>query len=196
MPTRAPREETQPHTSHRNANIIQHHINHTIDTITTPTTPIQTQQVTPNMTPQHTDGYTRPPLPTLAPTDIRVLSHNINTIPTSSPAELGVSFDLYRNLNPSIIGLQETNQNWSKYDETTGRVKQCTERRWPGSKLVTAHCPDKSFRGPNQPGGVAQMILMKITARVTKHGKDPLGRFAWQEILLDGDRTLLIVTAY
>jgi hypothetical protein len=36
----------------------------------------------------------------------------------------------------------------------------------------------------------------KITARVTKHGKDPLGWFAWQEILLDGEQTLLIVTAY
>jgi hypothetical protein len=137
-----------------------------------------------------------PPLPPLAPTDIRVLSHNINTIPTSSPAELGVSFDLYRNLNPSIIGLQETNQNWSKHDETTGRVKQCIERRWSGSKLVTAQCKDKSFRGPNQPGGIAQMVLRQLTARVTKHGKDPLGRFAWQEILLDGARTLLIVTAY
>jgi hypothetical protein len=40
------------------------------------------------------------------------------------------------------------------------------------------------------------MILMKITTRVTKHGKDPLGRYAWQEILLDGEQTLMIVTAY
>jgi len=40
------------------------------------------------------------------------------------------------------------------------------------------------------------MILRQLTARVVKCGKDPLGRFTWQEILLDGQRTLLIVTAY
>jgi hypothetical protein len=39
-------------------------------------------------------------------------------------------------------------------------------------------------------------IVMKIIARVTKHGRDPLGRYVWQEILLDGERTLMIVTAY
>jgi hypothetical protein len=50
-----------------------------------------------------------------------------------------------------------------------------------------AHCPDTSFRSPNQPGGVAQIILMKITSRVTKHGRDPLGRYAWQGIVLDGE---------
>jgi hypothetical protein len=31
---------------------------------------------------------------------------------------------------------------------------------------------------------------------VVTNGKDPLGRFAWQEILLDGQRTLLVITAY
>jgi hypothetical protein len=82
----------------------------------------------PITTPQLRSGYAALPLPTLKPTEIRVLSHNINTLPTSSPAELGVSFDLYRNLNPSILGLQETNKNWSKYDATVGRLKQCTER--------------------------------------------------------------------
>jgi hypothetical protein len=158
MPTRAPRDETQLHTPH----CLTHITTQVTETTTPHTTPTQTPHVTLDNTPQHNNGYTRPPLPMLAPTDIHVLLHNINTIPTLSPAELGASFNLYHNLNPSIIGLQETNQNWSKYDETTGQVKQCMERRWPGSKLVTAHCPDTSFRGPNQLGGVAQMILMKI----------------------------------
>jgi hypothetical protein len=107
-----------------------------------------------------------------------------------------VSFDLYANLNPSIIGLQETNKNWLHYDSTTGHVKQCIDRHWPGSKLVTAHCPDPSFRDSSQPGGVAQMVLRQLTARVKAHGKDELGRYAWQEILLDGERTLIVVTAY
>jgi hypothetical protein len=158
-----------------------------ITTITTTTT-TTTQDIS--------DGYACLPLPILKPTEIRVLSHNDNTLPTTSIEELGASFDLYRNLNPTIIGMQETNKNWSKYDPTVGRIKQCIEQRWPGSKLATAHCTDDAFKSPYLPGRVAQMILQKLTARVVKHGKDPLGRYVWQEILLDGERTLIIVTAY
>jgi hypothetical protein len=66
---------------------------------------------------------------------------------------------MYQNLNPTILGLQETNKNWSKYDPTVGRVKQCIKQRWPGSQLVTAHCPDDYFQSLYQPGGVAQMVL-------------------------------------
>ena len=40
------------------------------------------------------------------------------------------------------------------------------------------------------------MVLRQLTGRVTKHGKDKLGRYAWQEILLNGNRTLLVITAY
>jgi hypothetical protein len=132
----------------------------------------------------------------LEPTEIRVLSHNVNTLPTTSIKELGASFDPYQNLNPTMIGMQETNKNWSKYDPTVGRVKQCIKRRWPGSKLVTAHCHDDAFKTSYQPGGVAQMLLQKLTTHAVKHGKDPLGRYAWQEFLLDGTRTLMVVTIY
>jgi hypothetical protein len=155
----------------------------------TPTTTTTTEQ-------DICDGYMCLPLPTLKPTEIRVFSHNINSLPTTSTAELGASFDMYRNLNPTILGLQETNKNWSKFDLTVGRVKQCVERRWPGSQLVTAHCPDASFQSSYQPGGVAQIVLRQLTSRIKAHGKDPLGRFAWQEFLLEGTRTLLVVTAY
>jgi hypothetical protein len=58
----------------------------------------------------------------LRPTDIRVLSHNINTLPTTSVAELGAPVDLYHNLSPSIIGMQEPNKNWTCYDSTIGRL--------------------------------------------------------------------------
>ena len=111
-------------------------------------------------------------------------------------AELGATFDLYHHLSPSIIGLQETNKNWNCYDATIGRIKQSIQRRWPGSKLTTAHCSEDVFHGPSQPGGVAQMILRQLTARVIKHGKDPYGRFTWHETMLDGTRNLLVVTAY
>jgi hypothetical protein len=75
-------------------------------------------------------------------------------------------------------------------------VRDVITRRWPGAKLVTAHCPDPVFKGPHQPGGVAQITLKKITGRVLTRGKDPLGSFTWQQILLDGTRTLYVITAY
>jgi hypothetical protein len=40
------------------------------------------------------------------------------------------------------------------------------------------------------------MTLTKLTGRVINHGKDELGRYVWQEIRLNGERTLLIITAY
>jgi hypothetical protein len=60
--------------------------------------------------------------------EIRVFSHNIDSLPTTSTEELGASFDMHQNLNTTILGLQETNKNWSKFDPTVGRVKQCVEQ--------------------------------------------------------------------
>ena len=207
MPERATYEDishtprSDGHTTTTHTQPPNHNTNHTTPINTThtnqtPTIPQNPHPPTANINQQIDAGYTVLPLPTLLPTDLRVLSHNINTLPTASQAELGASFDLYHRLNPSIIGLQETNKNWTLYDPTVGRLKQCIERRWTRSKLVTAHCPEPSFKTPAQPGGVAQMILRQLTARVKSHGKDPIGRFAWQEILLDGKRTLIIITAY
>ena len=74
--------------------------------------------VSPN--PQNYYGYTPLPLPALAPTDLQLISHNINTLHTMTTAELGATFDSYATLNPTIIGLQETNKNWSLYKKTEG----------------------------------------------------------------------------
>jgi hypothetical protein len=46
-----------------------------------PPTPITTRQTE--------AGYTSLPLPTISPSNLCVLSHNINSLPTSSTAELG-----------------------------------------------------------------------------------------------------------
>ena len=141
MPARAS-DEANLHTPHgpTHTHSQQHHHNNLPQPQPNlnPPTPITTQQTE--------AGYTSLPLPTLLTTDIRVLSHNINSLPTSSTAELGATFDLYHHLSPSIIGLQETNKNWKCYDATIGRIKQCIQRRWPGSKLSTAHCSEEAFK--------------------------------------------------
>ena len=135
-PSQLPSEMTlnlaaQLHNSHTPTSLLTPPILPTMPTTTTPTNntpPPNTNNPTPIQ--NHIDsGYTVLPLPNLLPTDIRVLSHNINSLPTASEAELGASFDLYHQLNPSVIGLQETNKNWTFYDATVGRIRQCLERR-------------------------------------------------------------------
>ena len=74
----------------------------------------------PSLEPSILYGYTTIPLPALAPTDLHLISHNVNTLHMTTTAELGATFDAYEALQPTIIGLQETNKNWSLYDKTEG----------------------------------------------------------------------------
>ena len=161
------------------------------------TTHTETAHTTPTQTPTTpNNGYAQLPLPTLRPTDIRLISHNINTLHTTTEAEIATTLDFYREFDPTIIGLQETNKNWTIFEKTEGPLRKVTQQRWPGARIVTAHSRDKAFHGPHQPGGVAQIVLRQLTGRVTSHGKDALGRYAWQEILLDGTHKLIVITAY
>jgi hypothetical protein len=100
--------------------------------------PLQEQQTQdtqplPN-TPNNTNGYTKLSLPSLLPTEIHILSHNINTLHTITPAKLGATLDLYQELDPTIIGIQECNKNWSKYTTTEGHLRDVLNRRWNGNK--------------------------------------------------------------
>ena len=128
-----------PHNSHY---IPITHNTHTTSTLThdttTPTTPMSqptensTNNATtnvPTLTPDTSPepsihyGYATMPLPELAPTDLRLLSHNINTLHTTTSAELGATFNTYEALQPTIIGLQETNKNWLLYDKMEGPLR-------------------------------------------------------------------------
>jgi hypothetical protein len=150
-------------------------------------------------TPNHTrslTGYAQLPLPTLRHTDIRLISHNINTLSTTTNIELETTLNAYKEFDPTVLGLQECNRNWANYNQTELPLRTVLTRRWPGAKVVTAHNKEECFSGPHQPGGVAQIILQKLTGRITSHGSDHMGRFAWQQLLLDGSRHLLLITAY
>ena len=61
---------------------------------------------------------------------------------------------------------------------------------------MTAHCKDDVFTSLHQPGGVAQLLLNKLTGCIINHGHDDLGRYAWQIIILDGTHNLVLITAY
>ena len=77
----------------------------------------------PTPTPLHSHGYTSLPLPELRQQEIRIISHNINTLHTTTVAELGATFDSYSEFQPMIIGLQEMNKNWSLYDKTEAPLR-------------------------------------------------------------------------
>ena len=87
-------------------------------------TPPPTHHITPPLlTATITNGYAHLPLPTLHQTDVRLISHNINTLHTSTQAELGTTFELYQNFDPTILGIQECNKNWSIYDRTVAPLR-------------------------------------------------------------------------
>ena len=77
----------------------------------------------PTSIPSNSHRYTSLPLPELNQQDIRIISHNINTLHTTTTAELGATFDSYSEFQPMIIGLQETNKNWSLYDKTEAPLR-------------------------------------------------------------------------
>ena len=137
-----PHGDLHPHTSHAHQFTTPTHTPHT--SATAHDTQIHIHSISsiqaPNMTPAAIDatqtpsnehgpdpttlyGYTTLPLPELAPTDLRLFSHNINTLHTLTSAKLGATFDSYETFQPTIIGLQETNKNWSLYDKTEGPLQ-------------------------------------------------------------------------
>jgi hypothetical protein len=85
---------------------------------------------------------------------------------------------------------------WSKYTTTEGPLHDALNQRWNGDKLVTAHCRKTFFTSYGQPCGIAQMVLGQITGWVVARGRDELGPYAWQGILLDGTQKLLMITAH
>ena len=83
----------------------------------------------PTPIPSHSHGYTSLPLPELRQQEIRIISHNINTLHTTTTAKLGATFDSYSEFQPMIIGLQETNKNWSLYDKTEALLRTIVNQR-------------------------------------------------------------------
>ena len=117
------------HSTHTHTTIINHAHN-LFNTRHESTSPSQTPTAHPTMIfpadmptkcptsiPSNIHGYTSLQLPELNQQDIRIISHNTNTLHTTTMAELGAPFDSYSEFQPTIIGLQETNKNWSLNDK-------------------------------------------------------------------------------
>lgn len=142
--------------------------------------------------------YTELPLQEPDPESIRIVFNNVNSLPTQNQGQLAATLRKYIDLQADVIGLAETNRNWTRVDDTVNPIKH-TMNALLGlrtTRLETAHCKEDFNTNITQRGGVAQIILRKVSGRIKSQGKDPLGRWCWQELHLDGTRTLVLITAY
>ena len=161
---------------------------------TTPqTTPIPTTTI-PNTMKTYTDELTA-----LQPNGIRLLYCNVNGLKTDCSAELENTLVAFLKQEPTILGLIETQRNWKNYENTAEPLRKHinAHQRTKTTKIAMSHCNEEhTTKKIYQPGGVAQVTLKPIQNRVQAVGSDDMGRWAWQEIRLDGTRKLYVMTAY
>jgi hypothetical protein len=143
--------------------------------------------------------YTKTPLPPVAPEAIRILYNNTNALQTKNEEILAKSIENYIKHEPTILGLIETKQNFRLAEQTTkplGQMVQATLNSQAKVKLVTSSCfEEHTARNLKEPGGVCQLLLGQILSLHKQSGSDDLGRWAWQELRVDGVRSLYVITA-
>jgi hypothetical protein len=64
-------------------------------------------------------------------------------------------------------------------------------------KLVTSCCYEEhTAKNLKEPGGVCQLLLGKILSLHKQSGSNDLGQWAFQQLRIDGIRSLYVITAY
>jgi hypothetical protein len=144
--------------------------------------------------------YTKTPLPPVTPEAIRILYNNTNALQIENEKILAKSIENYIKYEPTILGLIETKQNFRMAEQTTKplrRMVQATLNSQAKVKLVTSSCfEEHTARNLKEPGGICQLLLGKILSLHKQSGSNNLGRWAWQELRIDGVRSLYVITAY
>jgi hypothetical protein len=103
--------------------------------------------------------------------------------------------DTVNEMNVDILGLAETNLDWSNH-ETDNACDSIFRKHW-GPTKVNKSSSDVTFNSPYQPGGTMTMVRGKWAGRTRAEGSDGgLGR--WSELRMEGKegRAVLIITAY
>ena len=167
-------------------------------------TPIQQQcTLSPDPTLQSLQETTEQPrytdsLPPLKKNHIRIIYNNTNSLKTECNAELQSMITEYLDYEPTILGIIETNWNWSQMEKTTKPLQQAANiLNQDHVKITTVHYQEKhSAANVYQPGGVAQLTFKPLSNRINDVGSDDLGRWSWQEICLNGTCSLFTYTGY
>jgi hypothetical protein len=64
-------------------------------------------------------------------------------------------------------------------------------------KMVTSSCyKEHTARNLKEHGGVGELLLGKILSLHKQSGSTDLGHWAWQQLHIDGIRSLYVITAY
>ena len=138
-----------------------------------------------------------PPTPR-PPNTLRFLYQNCNGV-SNTRFELASLFTQASTLEPSIIGITETNLDWNQHHKATKPFLQSVKSTWPTNNTITA-CADETQQSPTayQPGGCAQLALNNIVPRHQHKGKDHTGMGRWtvQHFKGTNHRGLVVYTVY
>jgi len=95
-----------------------------------------------------------------------------------------------------IIGLAETNVNWTKLSNSNSLYSR-VKSMWREFKTITSHNFTENM-GKCQRGGTCMFTVAQISHRMSKSGKDKrgLGRWTWMEFQGRGNLRTRIITAY
>ena len=129
---------------------------------------------------------------------LRIIFQNCNGI-SPTRCELATLFSTANQLEPSLLGLAETNIDWNQHTKATTPFLRAIRSLWPHNKTITA-CADESHHSPTayQPGGCAQITLNNLSPRHRNKSKDHTGMGRWTTQYFHGQRDhgLVIYTVY
>ena len=101
-----------------------------------------------------------------------------------------------KQLEPHIVGLAETNLNWSQFYTKTS-VYSSLKARWPLLRMATTHLDGAFPSCPStQAVGCLQLTSGRTSGRVQGSFSDPMGRWCSQTLLGASNHQITIVTAY
>ena len=135
-----------------------------------------------------------PPTPPSS-SHIRVVFQNCNTLSRDHFTRFSYLNKLMT-LQPHIVGLAETNLNWSHFPTKTS-VYSSLKARWPHLQVATAHLEGAFPNCPSsQAGGCLQLISGRTSGRVHNTFSDPMGRWCSQTLQSKSNQKISFITAY
>lgn len=123
----------------------------------------------------------------------RVAFQNVNGMKLGSTHTGAEELDGMKTLGIDLLGLVETNLNWS-HDQRT-KLSALIKLAFNGAgRSITSSTV--STKEGYLPGGTAMIARGKVIGRCHKSGRDNLGRFTWMALRGRDGIGVLILTAY
>jgi len=129
-------------------------------------------------------------------TTTRLVFANVNGLGSTGPEQICI-LDAFRALDPSIIGITETQLDTTKYETTTRPFLRHVKSLWQHNSTLLANSKE-TFINLWKPGGVAQIVVGGSKIRLRKADRDPTGMGRWVSHTLVGTNgiPLTIITSY